>query len=150
MAELGTFAIAAKRIEAFVGSLESEIKEAGEEFATAFTKKVKENIETQALPWEPLTEKWQEYKARHGLDPRILISTGGMVGAIDFEYNEGDGDNVLGYVTVGSGYEELAIIHEYGTSTIPPRPFIAPTVHEMEDKAEEIFNKAIQDALEGL
>jgi hypothetical protein len=94
--------------------------------------RLRASLRAQAFNWVPLSEKYKKYKAKHGLDPRMLIATGDYINAITV-IQRADGTVEVGlrdqiHLPSGLPVKTLMRIHEYGTSTIPARPWWRPTV----------------------
>lgn len=88
-------------------------------------------IENQEMAHTPLSESWSAYKEKHGLDSRILIATGQMVGAIQVEHL---GAGSYGVVVPDTELEQQFIWNEYGTPHIPAR-------HTWSVIAERVWDK---------
>lgn len=78
---------------------------------------LKSHIESGSGHLTPLSANWSEYKARHGLDPRVLIATGEYLDSFTVS-RVGERTWMLSPV----GHEELAGWLEYGTGDMPARP----------------------------
>lgn len=82
-----------------------------------------QHIRSGDLPLAPLTEKYEEYKERHGLDPRILIATSQYINSFDVRRVGTRTWELRPYGSHGDiSNEELGQLLEYGSSTMPPRP----------------------------
>jgi hypothetical protein len=92
-------------------------------------------IENQSLPLEPLSTKYQQYKSQHGLDPRILISTGEYIDSFTVT-RVGNRTWILhpqGVSAKGVPMEQLGTMLEHGTADMPARPhwlFINETLRQ--------------------
>ena len=114
----------------FKAMLRQQVKETTstttKHYAYLFRDYIRQVLEGQRYNWKPLSVDYAKYKAKYGLDPRILISTE--------EYK----DSIKVFRTKDTGYlvgvphklhsesdlylDDLAKIHEFGTETIPARP----------------------------
>ena len=118
-------------------SYRSALKLAGQEFKEYFQRK----IEVGGPGWDPLTDSTMEQRADAGFmwdDP--LFATQQMYKAIDYQVdgqtlNVGikGGEHSHGYVRGKNGgahkvpMEDLFLMHEIGTSTMPARPIFTDT-----------------------
>lgn len=85
--------------------------------------------------WAPLTTATQADRVRQGYsadDP--LLRDGTLRRSIEHEVS---GDSVV----VGSKLD-IAAFQEFGTKTIPPRPFIGPAAVKAKDHVERVFGEA--------
>lgn len=140
----------AKAIDKFVERLTKEMVEAGNEIGELLETSVKDAVETQSLPLEGLTPEWAAYKEKHGLDSRVLISTGDMINSINFKFSKGDIiSGHIGDLTLDSNLKWLALAHEYGLGTNRARPFISATVENIKEETEAILYRSLQKALKG-
>lgn len=94
--------------------------------------RLRRNLRAQVFRWVPLSEKYKKYKLKHGLDPRMLIATGEYLNSIVVRQKL-DGSVEVGiknkiHTPSGLPLKKLMRIHEYGTQTIPARPWWRPTV----------------------
>lgn len=98
--------------------------------------KAKGKLGTYQSGWAPLAASTLEAKARHGWpSPSPLLRTGEMQGSI--------GHTVLGRtVTIGAA-DKKAIFHELGTSKMPARPFIGPSMIESKGENMRIIGAGI-------
>lgn len=117
--------------------------------AEEIAEEAKSVIDTQAYSWVPLTARYLAQKIEEGLDQRTLIATG--------FYR----DNICAYTIRGKVYvgvepgvihepsglplSVLARVHEYGTSTIPPRPLWRPLLSSFLRRSSE-FNRIYKRA----
>jgi len=115
------------------------------EMATRLRDRVVQNIFEQTLPLTPLNDKYKLYKAKNGLDTRILIATGQYVDAIEvWKWKRGDiltvqvgvRPNRIHKKLVTGGHKkdakkgktkrlrmvDLARMLEVGTKNMPARP----------------------------
>ncbi len=92
--------------------------------------------------WVQLKDATQAARVRQGFtanDP--LLTVGGIYGSISsYVYSGGSKMHIL---TLGSDLD-LGFWHEMGTRTIPPRPFIGPSMFEHEQHAHEVLAQAIE------
>jgi len=124
--------------------------------ATTYKDRVVRAIKNQEHPLAPLSKKYAQHKKAAGLDPRILIASGKMIGHIKvWRWRKGNQEvYIVGippramYVRkskgghkgdVGGGKSsripvvDVARWLEYGTSKMPPRPVWFMTFAELID-----------------
>lgn len=109
-----------------------------ERVAAGIEKKAKEKIghyqeDSGMFPgWEPLAQSTEDEKARLGypLDAPLLRD-GELRDSIKHEVHELE-------AVIGSE-SDIAVYQEFGTSTIPPRPFIGPAAFESEEKIKNVL-----------
>lgn len=79
---------------------------------------------------------------------KILVETGELANSITVQNL---GDKMLispqGSHHSGLSANELATIHEYGTETIPPRPFIRPTYEDNKDTVVDNFEDLVKNVI---
>jgi HK97 gp10 family phage protein len=90
-------------------------------------KEAKTAIGTYRYDWTPLKPETVARKA-HGDTP--LLETGELRDSIEHVVVR-EGKEVVGYVGTN---DPRAKYHEFGTGTIPPRPFLSPALMRQEDK----------------
>lgn len=92
--------------------------------------------------WAPLAESTEEEKARLGypLDAPLLRE-GQLRDSIEHE--------VSGLEAVVGSKSDIAAYQEFGTRTIPPRPFIGPAAFKNKKAIQEILGKAVVEGLIG-
>lgn len=92
-------------------------------------------------------EHTSELKQRlvHG-GKKILIDTGTLMNSIKYQQEKW----YQGFVGVNRNRETInvAAAHEYGTSKMPARPFIKPSVNEKEKDIQQRYQKAVDKAFE--
>lgn len=117
-------------------------------------KKMRDHIDTQDLPWTPLSEKTIALK---GGDDTIYVETGQLrdglvvrriksttkgstlfIGASPWKRHES-----------GMKMSELMIWLELGTDKIPPRPLVQPTIEEVEDILKDNWKELLKDLTRG-
>ena len=117
-------------------------------------KKMQGHIDSQDLPWTPLSEKTIALK---GGDDTIYVETGQLrdgltvrrikstvkgstifIGASPWKKHEG-----------GMKMSDLMIWLEYGTDKIPPRPLIQPTIEEVEDILRDNWEDLMKELIKG-
>lgn len=113
-----------KRMEKAVPKLKAKGKDLSVIFAQEYARKLRTNIKDQVLGHKQLSNSWTTYKAKHGLDPRILIATGKYLRSIR-SYRTGDGAKV-------QSSSEYGILHEFGSGKLPARPHWIPTLLMMQ------------------
>lgn len=95
-------------------------------------------IKNQSGGWSPLDEDTIKQKGHS----KILIDTGKLVDSIDVQ-ESGDKHIIafMGNHSRGLSNSDLALIHEYGTDTIPSRPIVRPIYEKYEKEIpKEISN----------
>jgi len=82
------------------------------------------DVEGQSIPLEALSEKYAAYKASHGLDTRILISTEAYLHSLKVEKIDSNTFilHPTGSTTRGLSMESLGTMLEYGSGRLPSRP----------------------------
>jgi len=118
----------------FMSVFKSEVKlnaaECSKEIAKSMAQEAVDILEDQIYNWEPLTEKYLDYKIKHGYDPRVLIKTGEYKDSISWGVTHGKVwcgiPSRLIHQGSGMLMTKLARIHEFGTATIPARPLWRP------------------------
>jgi HK97 gp10 family phage protein len=104
-------------------------------------KEAKTAIGTYRYDWTPLLPETVARKAR-GDTP--LLETGELRDSI--EHNVGrEGNEVVGYVGTN---DPRAKYHEFGTSTIPARPFLSAAAMRQEDKIHAMIVRTIAATFE--
>lgn len=92
--------------------------------------------------WAELADSTEAEKAKLGYPVDApLLREGDLRESITHEV--GHGDAVIG------SKSSIAEYHEFGTETIPPRPFIGPAAFKSKDKIERILGQAIVEGLIG-
>ena len=105
-----------KKLQVVVPTALEQIHKFVEKKMNEFVKELVRYVEEQQGSWAALSPGWQKYKALHGLDPRILIATGGYLRSIKLKV-EGNKFQI-----VAEGHEDIAKYLEFGTSKMPARP----------------------------
>ena len=101
-----------------------------QEIAKAMTEEALAILEDQRYAWEPLTQKYWDWKDRRGLDTRVLIATGFYQEHINWGVRDDNSvwwgvEDVI-HPPSGLPLRVLARIHEFGTAVIPARPLWRP------------------------
>lgn len=118
--------------------------------------KMKGHIFNQDLGWTPLSPHTIELK--NG-DSTILIETGQLANGLTVRRVKSSayGDTLFIGASPwkkhhsGLGLDELMIMHEYGTSNMPARPLIRPTIEEVENELRSMWSKEFENIIrEGL
>lgn len=92
--------------------------------------------------WAELTDVTKEDRARKGYsEDEPLLRTGDLRDSIQSEVKVLEG-------IVGSK-DPVATYQEFGTATIPPRPFIGPAAFENKDKIKAIVGLAAFEGITG-
>lgn len=140
------------------------LKDKAEEFAEIaadYTKvRLQEYILGQEGNWAPLTEEYAKRRAKEGGDSRVLVRSGTFVRGVRIQkrkypnktsYFIGwlDADNYSPPYNRFSGLTmaDIALILEYGTDTMPARPFIRPVWEQMRAYLERRFVSEIREEL---
>lgn len=108
------------------------------------------HLREQDLALEPLSKWYSLWKTKRGLDGRILIATGQMVGEIRIHEN---GNEKFVGIKGGKRHQSgidialLALVHEYGSVArgIPARPVYRLTVAELRRELETIVQAVIDE-----
>jgi phage gpG-like protein len=126
--------------------LEQRIRIAAEaglvEAAELVKQEAKNWIGHQHSDWPPLSESTIEEEQRMGYPvDQPLLRTGALRDSIEA--------HVVGlHAEVGTNHP-LGVIHEYGTVTIPPRPFLQPALTAKTNEIGMILRRHIAAALKG-
>lgn len=91
--------------------------------------------------WDALSARTLERHEQYGVGDTPLVLTGAMRSTIEHEIQ----DNVA---VIGSK-SDVAFWQEFGTPTIPPRPFIGPAAFENRDAIEQMFALALATGIMG-
>lgn len=92
--------------------------------------------------WEPLADSTEYEKSRAGYPVDApLLRTGEMRESIEHEVARNE-------AVIGSKQDKAAW-QEFGTDSIPPRPFIGPAAFNNRDKIEQILGEALVQGLTG-
>jgi phage gpG-like protein len=123
-----------------LGAIELDLKLAGQGILAEYALKVRQNamdaIGTYRYGWPALGP---EAVARHGDTP--LLETGQLKNSIGITLYENR-------AVIGTN-DETAEFHEYGTSKMPPRPFMLPAALEAYGEIHKSADKYIRAALRG-
>ncbi len=131
-------------------SLEDDIKEASERAvergAKMVAKKAKQLIGREHPEWPALSPATIEDKRRHGYrTPAPLLRTGSLRDSI--EWSEARWEDAQTCVAYAGTNHPLAPFHEFGTSKMPPRPFISLAARGQEriivDKMAETYARVM-------
>jgi hypothetical protein len=112
---------------------------------------LKGHFENQDLPLQPLSSWYREWKAKKGLDTRILVATGQMLSEMKI-HELGIGQMFVGirggkkHQRSGLDVALLALIHEYGALSrgLPARPVYRLTVQELRGKLNKVVGDIVQ------
>ena len=92
--------------------------------------------------WVPLAESTESEKSRLGYPTGApLLREGDMRDSIEYE--------VEGMEAVIGSKSDIAAYQEFGTATIPPRPFIGPAAYRNREKIQRILGAALVSGLVG-
>lgn len=124
-----------------------------EEDGNLMLKTVLEHINTQDLPWTPLSERTIELK---GGDETIYVETGFLKDNLKVRKVKSASRNITLFVGAsawnrtpeGVKLSDLMIWLEYGTDKMPPRPLIRPSWEEVEPIIKENWRELILDLIE--
>lgn len=122
--------------------LEKELKQAEQDIlkmaAEMVETEAKDALGTYKFGWQSLQPETIALKAK-GDTP--LLETGKLRASIS--HTVGDGE-----AHVGSNLD-LAVWHEFGTSRVPPRPFLMPAAMRMERPIRRLARKRVAAAFHG-
>lgn len=106
---------------------------------------IKDSINNQTGNWEALKPNTVAKKG----STTILKDTGELVDSIEVIKQDEDTYLVVPQGTHSSGLtnSELAIIHEYGTDKIPPRPFIEPIHAKYKGQVQQGMVKIVKETI---
>lgn len=126
----------------------AEMKRALEQCAVLVERTAKQEIGTYQdavgpFPaWPQLANSTQEERARLGFTPDDpLLRRGDLRDSIEHETEQ--------FRTVIGSKSEIAAYQEFGTSRIPPRPFIGPAVVHNEKKIVKLLGGAVARGISG-
>lgn len=137
-----------KNLKALFNNLDKnvvgEVKDYLKEEAYDIKEEIQNSIKSQTGNWQSLAKATVENKGHN----KILYETGQLVDSIDVQ---GSGDEYVvaptGQHTHNISNSELAILHEYGTSKMPPRPIFRPVYekhrNEVPKEVADIVQKEI-------
>lgn len=134
-----------------VPAFEAQIKEDGE----LILRTIKEHIEKQDLNWTPLSQHTIELK--NG-DETIYVETGFLRDNLKVRKVKSPKNGLTYFIGAdawtthkpsGLKFSDLMIYLEYGTSRIPPRPLIRPTMIELESTIRKHWEKCLKDLVKG-
>jgi HK97 gp10 family phage protein len=131
---------------AMLPAIERDIQAAGpkiiERACQIVQKRAKANIGREHDDWAPLAPSTIKDKSAHGFPtPKPLLRTGELRDSIEYTVNGNEG-------WVGSDLDKAAWM-EFGTSRVPPRPFLGPAVYASEDKIRRLAAAGFIAALSG-
>lgn len=96
----------------------------------------------KALGWPELSDATKAEHVRNGYEENVpLLASGALRDGIQYRSSEKSFE-------VGSD-SQIAVYQELGTATIPPRPFLAPALHNKIPSILETVGKAVEKALGG-
>lgn len=121
-----------------------------------FRRKVKERIDLQDLPWEPLSEDYLKEKQRLGQDLRIWIARGILrrnlkvvrFGQANYALTVPPNVNYPEGISV----RQVLLINEFGTidNRIPARPLFRPVRRIVQERLIEEVGKSNQRIIQAL
>lgn len=104
----------------------------------------KRAIGTYLFDWPQLSEATQADRERKGFAPNEpLLRTGEMRDSISHQIIE------PGKLAEVGSTSDVALYQEMGTSTIPPRPFLLPSVLYLEGPIKKVVSEIIGSAIAG-
>lgn len=112
--------------------------------AIAVADAAKEKLDGKEQPqdWPELSDSTKAERVRKGYDENApLLASGALRDSIQYRSSEKSFE-------VGSD-NQIAVYQELGTATIPPRPFLAPALHDKIPGILENVGKAVEKALVG-
>lgn len=98
---------------------------------------IERNFEEEGRPtrWKPLTPAYARYKFRRWPGAKILQRTGVLRDSIRVAVEPGRGNTAA---IVASTDVPYALVHQFGTTFIPPRPFLVLTREDEEEVARAV------------
>lgn len=107
------------------------------EIAFKTAKRIRRRIREQRISLVSLSRSWKSFKARHGLDPRILIATGAYVASIQPRQISKNRWTVAPAAGVkmanrSKAMSTLGLWLEFGTASMPARPHFRPEIQVAE------------------
>lgn len=118
-------------------------------------KTLRGHIDKQDLNWEPLSDRTIELK--NGSE-KIYVETGFLKENLKVRKVRSPKNGITYFIGAdawtthkpsGLKFSDLMIYLEYGTSTIPPRPLIRPTMEELESTIKKHWNTVLKDLVKG-
>jgi hypothetical protein len=107
-------------------------------------KEAKRVIGTYDYDWPKLAESTQADRERQGFPANEpLLRTGAMRDSISYEITAPGEEAIIG------SDSDIALYQELGTSHIPPRPFLMPSVIYCEKAAEALIGKILGVTIAG-
>lgn len=111
-----------------------------------------DHIDSQDLPWTPLSERTIELK---GGDSTVYVETGFLKGSLEVRRVKSVANGITLFIgasawkrtSEGVKLSDLMIWLEYGTDRIPPRPLIRPTWEEVEPIIRDNWQVLLQDLI---
>lgn len=91
--------------------------------------------------WPDLAESTLRHHEQMGVGDTPLLVTGELYASIEHETHGGE-------AVIGSKMD-IAAYQEFGTETIPPRPFMGPAAYVNKEKVERIMAKGVVAGLLG-
>ncbi|MBV8635986.1 MAG: hypothetical protein JO002_15935 [Burkholderiaceae bacterium] len=122
-------------------SMHKRLDQALEKSAQVIEKAAKDKIgeyqeaEGHFAAWEQLADSTLAHHEAMGVGDTPLLVTGGLYGSIEHEVRDGQ-------AVIGSKLE-IANYQEFGTDTIPPRPFLGPAALQSKAKVEKIMGQGL-------
>ncbi len=147
--KITTFAGLADRIDAGLARFKAEQPLTLLEVGTVIQTAAKASLGIYQGPkppfgaWAPLAEQTQEQRVRAGFSAdEPLLRSGELREAIEVHVD----DNIV-CVGVGGDMATVAAAQEYGTPTVPPRPFLRPAAQESLPEAGRIITRSLRRAI---
>lgn len=115
--------------------------------------RITRNIQGQEYGWSPLAPSTSEAKAKAGQDPRTLIATGDYLASIrvvragPLGYGVGVPENAKN--ADGQSLVAIGLAHEYGTGSLPARPFWRRESREFARNVESRIRRLLERRARG-
>lgn len=92
-------------------------------------------------PWKPISDRWSDYKARHGLRPEILRATDDMYESLTLpRHPEQIAETFWDKLIFGSRVEYFAAHQEGDPGNVPPRPMVVFQQHNVNIVSRQILD----------
>lgn len=139
-----------RELKLFTQNFGADVQQESKKYMNNTSEEIKQAIQdTINLQTEPWVALKHDTVQRKGSSIK-LKETGDLVNSIDVT-SLGANKYVIspqGQHNSGLSNSEIALIHEYGTEKVPPRPFIQPVYEEYENEVpndmEKIISKTIK------
>jgi len=133
-----------------VRASDTALKDVAQDEVEDFRKRIDDQM-VESFIKEPLSEKYAQWKARNHLDPRVMVRTGHykkkiQVHAVEKKarvraYRIGflPSDRAIHWKTrrpIAFTLHKLALVQEYGTTTLPKRPHWRPQLKRLQRRGQ--------------